>query len=147
MKAFVKRFFPCAKKCSGIDQYSRGILGSGGFLCDECVQYIHKMDTTIGDIQENVKKQHLAEYKGEFKDCLKQNENEIKELLEGIEKRCEERSKKLYEAQMQSDVNVKEISQLYGVINENLNKNKKMCNIIELKSKVMCNEIKKQWIK
>ena len=39
------------------------------------------------------KKQTTPEYKGELKDSLKQNENEIKMLLIAIEKRYEERSK------------------------------------------------------
>ena len=84
----------------------------------------------------------MAEYKGEFKDSLKQNEN--KKLLEAIEKRYGEIFKKLYEAQRQCDVNAKEISKAYGLINENQSKNKEMCNIIEEKNKIMCNEIKKQ---
>lgn len=147
-----KKIYHYAKKCSGIDQYSRGILESGGFvrfMCDDCVQYIHNMDMAIGEVQENVRKnkENLCEYKGEFKATLKQNENEIKKLLEAIEKGYNERLKKLDEAQKCCDRNVKEIKNLYGVINENQNKNKDIFNTIEEKNKIMCKELKKKQLK
>ena len=53
-----KKVYHCEKKCSGIDQYSRGILEAGSFIrftCDDCVQYIHNVDMAIGYIQVNVK--------------------------------------------------------------------------------------------
>ena len=69
----------------------------------------------------------------------------LKSFLKLKKKRYDERLKTLYEAQRQCDVNVKEMSKLYGVteITENQNKNKEMCNIIKERNKIMCNEIKK----
>ena len=48
-------------------------------------------------VQEGVKKnkQALHEYKYEFESSLKKNENEIKSLLEAIEKRYDERFRKI----------------------------------------------------
>ena len=50
------------------------------FICDECRQYNADLVTYI--------------YKNEFKSSLKQNESEIKALLEAIEIRHNERFKK-----------------------------------------------------
>lgn len=54
-----KKVYHCSLKCSGLDQYSRKILESGGFirfLCGECLQYIHNVDLALSDVQQNVKK-------------------------------------------------------------------------------------------
>ena len=57
----------------------------------------------------NKNKDNLVEYKRVFETALKQNENEIKQLLRAIEKRYEERLKKIDEAQKYWDKNVKEV--------------------------------------
>lgn len=142
-----KKIYHNAKKCSGVDQYARGILESGGFIrfiCDECLQYIHNVDLVIGDIQNNVKKnnQNLDAYKGEFKEALKENEREIKQLLQDIEERYNERLKKLDEAQKFCNLNVQEIRKLYDTANNHENSNK-ICNLIEERNIKICNEIKK----
>lgn len=66
-------------------------------MCDDCIQYIHNVDFVLKEIQDGVNKnkRNLAEYKTEFEVSLKQNETEIKKLLEAIENRYEERLKKL----------------------------------------------------
>lgn len=64
------------------------------FMCDDCVIYIHNVDLVLLDIQE-VNKNNLREYKYEFEMSLRNNESEIKSLLEAIEKRYEERMQKL----------------------------------------------------
>ena len=92
------------------------------FVSNDCVQYIH----------------NAVEYKGEFNDSLKQNENEIRKLFEALENRYYEG---LYKAQRQCSVNVKVISKLYGVINENQNKNNEKRNIIEEKNKQVSKQV------
>ena len=80
-------------------------------MCDDCLQYIHNVDLALGEIQSSVlkNKENLVAYKGEFESALKQNENEIKQLLWAIVKRYEERLKKINEAQKLFKTNVKEI--------------------------------------
>lgn len=104
-------------KCSGIDQYSINVLNSNGmikFICDECILYIHNVDIAMREIHESVdkNKENLREYKYEFEASLKNNESEIKKLLEAIEIRYEERLKSIYEAQKSCENNVKEVKQL-----------------------------------
>ena len=60
------------------------------------------VDNAIEEIQNSVNKNkaNLFEYMGEFETTLKQNENEIKQLLHVIEKRHEESLKKRYEERL-----------------------------------------------
>lgn len=130
-----KKVYHCSKKCSGLDQYSRGVLDAGGlirFVCDECMQYIHNLDEALVLVQRNVEKNsnNLTEYKNEFKDALKQHEGEIKNLLEAIEKRYDERLKKLDKAQKSYEINVLEIKKVYGKINEQQTSNEEICKTI-----------------
>ena len=72
---------------------------------------------TIEEIQNSVNKskENLVVYKGEFETALKQNENEIKQLLHVVEKRYEEKLKEeIDEAQKYCDKNIKEVKKLDG---------------------------------
>ena len=63
-------------------------------------------DIAIEEIKNsvNTNKENFVEYKGEFETALKQKENEIKQLLQAIEKRkYRERLKKKDEAQKHYD--------------------------------------------
>ena len=115
------------------------------FICEDCMQYIRNVDLALGEIQDGVRinKQNLKEYKREFETSLKQNENEIKQLLEAIEKRYEKRLKILDDTQKACEKNFEEIKKLFGNFKEYENKNKEMCDNIEQKNEKMCNEIKK----
>ena len=140
--------YHCTKKCSGIDQYSIGVLESNNFvrfICEDCMQYIRNVDLALGEIQDGVRinKQNLKEYKREFETSLKQNENEIKQLLEAIEKRYEKRLKILDDTQKACEKYFEELKKLFGNFKEYENKNKEMCDNIEQKNEKMCNEIKK----
>ena len=140
------KVFHSSKNCSGINQYSIGILDSDNylrFMCDDCLQYIHNVDMAIDEIQNSVnkRKENLVEYKGEFEMALKQNENEIKQLLHAIERRYEERLKKIDEAQKYCDNNFKEVKKLYGVMTEHENKNKEIWSTIKVSNKDMCEKI------
>lgn len=143
-----KKVFHCTKKCSGLDQYSRGILESIGlirYICDDCIHYMHNIDKALVDIQKNMEKNcnNLTEYKGEFEAALKQNENAMKNLLEAIENKYDERIKKLDEAQKVCQINVNEIKKIYGKINDQQDKNQEICNTIEKQTKTLQEEIKK----
>lgn len=142
------KVYHCSSKCAAIDQYSSKILEASNFIrfmCDDCVQYIHNVDLVLKDIQDGVykNKQNLMEYKNEFASSLKQNENEIKQLLEVIEKRYDERLKKMDKAQKICEQNVSEIKKLYGVVEDFETKNKSMANNIQESNEKMQNEIKK----
>ena len=72
--------------CSGIDQYSIGILEANNlvrFICEDCIQYIKNIDLVLSEIQDGVRvsRQNLKKYKMEFESPLRQNENKIKQLL------------------------------------------------------------------
>lgn len=110
-----KKVYHSSAKCSGLDQYSIGILENKNFIrfmCDDCVQYVHNVDLVITEIQNGVER-NLSEYKNEFKMSLKENEDEIKKLLEALERRYEERLKKIDYAQQNCEKNVKDIQKLH----------------------------------
>lgn len=140
-----EKVFHTASKCCGIDQYSSRILEGNNyvrFVCDDCMQYIHNVDMVLKDIQEEVRKnkQGLIDYKDEFVLSLKKNEDEIKKLLESVEKTYEEKRKKMMLYQKCCEDSVKEIKKLFGEVE---NTNTKLCKEIEEKNVNMCNEIKK----
>lgn len=142
------KIYHCADKCAGLDQYSSKILEGNPYLrymCDDCVQYIHNVDFALREIQDGVNKNkvNLVEYKNDFEMSLKQNENEIRQLLQAIEKRYEERFRKIDDAQKIVEKNVNEIKNLCGVVNDFEKKNKDIYNTIEENNEKMCNEIKK----
>ena len=114
-------------------------------MCDDCIQYIHNVDMVLKDIQDGVNKnkQNLKEYKNEFAFALSQNENEIKQLLEVIEGRYEERLRKIDKAQKICEQNVVEIKKIHKIINEYENKNRDLCNTIEESNIKMQNNITK----
>lgn len=135
-------------KCAGVDQYTARTLEADNFLrfmCGDCVQYIHNVDMVVKDIQDSVNKnkQNLIEYKLEFDSALKRNENEIKQLLEAIEKRYEERLRKIDKAQKICETNFEEIKNLCGMVKEYENKSNDIFNNIEENNVKICNEIKK----
>lgn len=135
-------------KCAGIDQYSAKILESDNFvrfICDDCIQYVHNVDSALKNIQDDIykNKQHLNEYKNELEISLKHNENEIKQLLEGIEKRYEERLQKIDKVQKVCERSVDEVKKLCCTVSEYQNKNNDICNIIEDKNEKLYVEIKK----
>ena len=84
------------------------------FMCDDCMQYIQNIDLVLREVQDEVhkNKQNLVEYKHEFKASLKENENEIKQLLEAIEKRYEERINKMIKYQKSCEKSVEEIKKI-----------------------------------
>ena len=55
----------------------------------------------------------MNDYKHEFEALLKHNENELKQLLEVIERRYDERMKKLYNAIKIYEDNIKEVTNCY----------------------------------
>ena len=63
----------------------------------------------IEEIENRVNKNKENLVDGEFETALKQNENEIKQLLHAIEERYEERVQKIDKAQKYCDENVKEV--------------------------------------
>ena len=94
------RVYHTATKCSGLDQYSVGVLGNNPmviFMCEDCKQYIHNVDLVIRDIQHVVEQNDLRfkEYKNEFEASLKQYEKEMKSLLVDVEDRFKARLKVL----------------------------------------------------
>lgn len=143
-----EKIYHFTKKCGGIDQYSANIFDQNNFIrfiCDDCMQYIQNVDMMLKEIQVTVNKneQTLLNYKNEFESCLKRNENEIKTLLEAIEKRYEARFKKIDNVQKICEKNVEEVKNLYGNVNEFENKNKVIYEKISNNNTKMCNEIKK----
>lgn len=138
-------------KCSGIDQYSINVLNSNGmikFICNECILYIHNVDMALREIHESVdkNKDNLREYKYEFEASLKNNEIEIKKLLEAIEIRYEERLKSIYEAQKSCENNVKEVKQLCEIAKNFEKHSKQICDKMEnnINIEKICKEIKKK---
>lgn len=122
--------------CSGLDQYCLKALETNGFLkfmCDDCMIYIHNVDQVLKDIQDGVNqsKNNLKEYKAEFVSSMKNNEREIKTLLEAIEKRYEERFNKMENLQKVCEKNMEEVNKVYKNVGEIENKNKEMCNEIK----------------
>lgn len=142
------KIYHCSTKCAGVDQYSAKVLDSGGFvrfICHDCIQYIHNVDLVLKEIQDDVKKnrQTLVDYKDEFEMSLRQNAKEIKIQLEAIEKRYDDRFKKIDNLQKYCEKNMQEINKVYQNMGEYENKNKEMCNELEKNNVKMCNEIKK----
>lgn len=142
------KVYHCTVKCAGLDQYSAKILDTGGFvrfICDDCIQYIHNIDMVLKEIQDDVKRnrQNLVEYKDEFEMSLKQNENEIKILLEAIEKRYDERFKRIDSVQKYCERNMQEASELFRIVGDCENTNKEMYKEMEKSNVKICNEIKK----
>ena len=115
------------------------------FMCDDCLQYIQNVDLVLNVVQEGVEKnkQALQEYKYEFESSVKKNEIEIKSLLEAIEKRYDERFKKIDKIQKLCEKNVQEINDIYGTVNNIENQNKDIYETIEKNNTKKCNEIKK----
>lgn len=68
-------------------------------------------------------KQQQQQYKQEFEEAIQHNETEIKQLLEVIELRYEERIQRLENVQINCKNNLKEINELCGRINEFENNN------------------------
>lgn len=136
------------KKCAGIDQYSAKIIDEDNFvryICNDCMLYIQNVDLVVREIQNSVDKnrQTLLDYKHEFESSLKINELEIKSLLEVIERRYDDRFKKIENVQKLCEKNVEEVKKLHGNLNNVENKNKDMCETIEKCNVKMFNEIKK----
>lgn len=71
----------------------------------------------LGEIQDfvNDNKISFAEYKKEFELSLKQNEYEIKKLLQALDKGYEERMRNIDNAQKISENNVIEVSKLIKI--------------------------------
>lgn len=143
-----KKVYHYTRKCAGIDQYSEKIFTEGGFvryMCDDCMQYIQNIDFAMQEIQESVNKnrQTLLDYKHDFESALKKNEDEIKALLGAIERRYDDRFKKIDNIQKLCEKNVQEVKNLYGNIDKVENNNKDMYETIEKSNTKMCNEIKK----
>ncbi|XP_075150666.1 uncharacterized protein LOC142224764 [Haematobia irritans] len=110
------------------------------FMCDECLNYIKNGDRALCEIKKSVEinKQHLKEYKEDFHQSLVQSGNEIKQLLDAIKRRYEERFMKMEETQQVCEKTISEISNLYGNIDR-----VDMCKEIDESNKRMCGEIKR----
>lgn len=94
------KLYHSAPKCSGIDNYSLGVLGKGNFIrfiCDNCIRYVLNVDEVLRHVLDCTQKnkQRLSEYKSEFEAALKKNTDDFKNLLVAIENRYDERFKKL----------------------------------------------------
>lgn len=143
-----EKVYHCTNKCAGIDQYSAKILDAGGFvrfICDDCIQYIHNVDLVLKEIQDGVirNRQSLIDYKDEFELSLLRNGNEIKTLLQAIEKRYDERFEKMDSVQKSCEKNMQEVAKLVQNVGQCENVNKEMCNTIEKSNEKLCNEITK----
>lgn len=142
------RVYHFTKKCAGIDQYSAKIIDEDNFvryICNDCMLYIQNVGIALREIQASVdkNKQTLLEYKHELEISLRQNECEIKALLEAIEGRYDDRFKKIDNIQKLCERNMQEVKSLYGNINEVENKNKDIYDKIEKNNVQMCKEVKK----
>lgn len=96
-----KKQYHTATKCSGIDNYSAGIIDTNPmvvFMCEDCVQYIHNVDFTITNIYDIMQKK-FKEYGDKFDDSLKHHEDEMKSLLKAVEDRFKARVKVLSSAE------------------------------------------------
>uniref|UniRef100_A0A0A1WIE3 Chromosome partition protein Smc n=1 Tax=Zeugodacus cucurbitae TaxID=28588 RepID=A0A0A1WIE3_ZEUCU len=109
-----KKVYQQGPKCSGIDQYSLKILSETNmvhFVCDDCLTYIHNMDTAMKEIQDQVIKSnnYLKEYKRDFQKTLEKNENELKQMLEAVEARFVNRMEELNEVQSMCKTTMNEV--------------------------------------
>ena len=98
------KHYHTSTKCSGLDQYSVGIIDTNPmviFMCEDCRQYIHNVDLAIRDISEVVQRNNsrVKEYRSEFDASLKRHEDEIKSLLVAVEERFKGRIKVLNAAE------------------------------------------------
>lgn len=73
--------------------------------------------------EEVAKNKQQQQYIQEFEEAIQHNEAEIKQLLEVIELRYEERIQRLENVQINCKNNLKEINELCGRINEFENNN------------------------
>lgn len=73
--------------------------------------------------EEVAKNKQQQQYIQEFEEAIQHNETEIKQLLEVIELRYEERIQRLENVQINCKNNLKEINELCGRINEFENNN------------------------
>ena len=140
--------FHTAVKCSGVEQYSSGILDSNPmikFICEDCILYIHNVDLVLKDMQEVVKKNsnYLKEYKNEFEESLKKNETELKKLLEAIEERYTDRLRDMQIAQKTCENSVSELKKMSTYSESFKTQSNKIYNSVnEIKNDIR-NEVKK----
>ena len=77
-----EKCFHTSTKCSGLDQYSEGIIDTNSMvilMCEDCRQYIENVDLSIRDISKVVQctNSSVKEYRSEFDASLKRHEEEI----------------------------------------------------------------------
>ena len=84
-------------------------------------------------------KQQLQNYKLEFEASLKHNDNELRQFLEVIKRRYDDRMKKLYNAIKICEDNRKEVKNFNKKINEFGNGNNEVCECIEHSNIKICN--------
>lgn len=116
------------KKSAGIDEYSTTILDEENFvrfICGDCIQYIENVDLVLKDIKVmvNANKQQLKGYEHEFSCYLKKNKDEIQVFLHAIEKRYDERMRKINNLQRIWEKSVEKIKNNYAAVNEVENNN------------------------
>lgn len=124
-------------KCSGLDEYSSGVLNQSSmikYVCMDCMQYIQNIDLVVKELQVQVERnsQYLNEYKEEFEMSLKRNEEEIKELLVAIENRYMERVGEMMAGQESIKKGILDLKMI-GEVAENFKQ----------ESERLCGEIKK----
>ncbi|XP_055388350.1 uncharacterized protein LOC129616828 [Condylostylus longicornis] len=96
------RIYHTTAKCAGLDEYQIGIIESNNkirFMCDECILYIQNVDMVLQKMDCAVQKnnEYLKEYKCDFENALKRNENEVMGLLRTIEDICRRYMERLHE--------------------------------------------------
>lgn len=138
------KVYHTSKKCCGIEEKDIEIYGKYQFLkyiCTDCETYITNVDYMLKEIQTSIEKNcsYLKEYKNEFKATLKQNENEITNLLTAIENRYDERFNALRHIQQSCQESEAEVNKICNVA---MTLNKKSEELITGNQKIM-SEIKK----
>lgn len=142
------KHFHTTIKCSGLEQYSSGILDTNPmikFICEDCILYIHNVDLVLKDMQEVVNRNgnYLKEYKNEFEISLQKNEIEIKKLLEAIEERYAKRLNAMKIAQETCEKSVIEIKKMSAFSDAFKSQSEKICNNVkEIKNDIR-SEMKK----
>ncbi|XP_036340117.1 uncharacterized protein LOC118749421 [Rhagoletis pomonella] len=155
------KYYHLTRRCSGLDQCSIDKLQECEmlrFMCADCVHYVNNVDDILKDMQMVVKQngQQLQEYRSEFDNALRKNEQEIKHLLQAVETAFSERIRAMQKAQESCEKSVKEVNKIREIaegfkasseqvcveLKTNKDDNKKMIEAISNENKKMCNELK-----
>lgn len=138
------KIFQLKTNCSGLDDYASTVLNQNRmlrFICDDCTTYIYNMDAAMKDMQMVINKNSalLEEYKGEFEMALKQNEWEIRKLLEAIESKFSQRIVENQKVQKECEVNISEVQRIRDVAETFKKDSEKLCAKLKIAVKKIKN--------